>query len=205
MHQNRNTFRSQQHEIEALYILSGAPGLAIGVYHQGQVIHEDYRGLRDVEESLPVYENTIFHVASLTKAITAVAVDILVDRGELGWDTPIEDVLPVFKDHQSKKLRLSVVDFLSHRTGTTWGDALYMQSNNNIMFPKSENLKTFQYLPTVAEPCTRFIYNNHAFNIPGFIIEQLSGQSYGAFLKNNVFDLLKMSRTFTENPQIRTS
>lgn len=56
-------------------------------------------------------------------------------------------------------------------------------------------------LPTVTEPRSQFLYNNHAYNVPGFIIEKLSKQSYDAFLKNNIFDPLEMTRTFTENPK----
>jgi hypothetical protein len=69
------------------------------------------------------------------------------------------------------------------------------------MLPKSEALRTFQYLPKVAEPRSQYLYNNHAYNIPGLIIERLSKQSYGTFLKENIFDPLGMVRTFTANPQ----
>jgi CubicO group peptidase (beta-lactamase class C family) len=72
-----------QHLVDRIHGISGAPGIAIGVYHQGHVVYEDYRGLRDVEANLPVDRDTIFHVASLIKAITAIAVGILVDRGDL--------------------------------------------------------------------------------------------------------------------------
>jgi CubicO group peptidase (beta-lactamase class C family) len=190
-----------QHLVDRIHEISGAPGIAIGVYHQGHVVYEDYRGLRDVEANLPVDRDTIFHVASLTKAITAIAVGIMVDRGDLDWITPVEVILPFFKEHQSEKSRLNVTDFLSHRTGTTWGDALYLQSNNNMMLPKSEALHTFQHLPKVAELRSRYLYNNHAYNIPGLIIERLSKQSYGTFLKKNIFDPLGMMRTFTAIPQ----
>jgi CubicO group peptidase (beta-lactamase class C family) len=70
-----------------------------------------------------------------------------------------------------------------------------------MMLPKSEALHTFQHLPKVAELRSRYLYNNHAYNIPGLIIERLSKQSYGTFLKKNIFDPLGMMRTFTANPQ----
>lgn len=185
--------------VERIHKLSGAPGLAIGVYHHGQIVHEDYRSSRDVEAQLPVDKDTIFRVASLTKANTAIAIGILVGRSKLQWETPVEDILPFLKEHQSEKSKLSVADILSHPTGTTWGNALCMQSNNIIMIPKREGFRTFQYLQTVAEPRSQFIYNNHAYNIPRFMTEHLSGQKYDDVVKDNIFDPLGMTRTFTEN------
>jgi len=200
MRQIHDKLRKCQPIVESIHKISGSPGLAIGVYQNGKIVHEDYYGLRDVERKLPVDRDTIFHVASLTKAITAAAVGILVDRGDLSWNTPVDQILPFFKENPSEKSKLIMPDFLSHRTGTTWGDALYLQSNNNLMLPKSESPRTFQYLPTVAAPRSGYLYNNHAYNIPGFVIEEVAKQSYGAFLQENIFDPLKMTRTFTKNP-----
>ncbi|KAL1793830.1 hypothetical protein ACET3X_007251 [Alternaria dauci] len=192
--------RKCQPIVEDLLKISGSPGFAIGAYQHGKIVHEDYYGLRDVEKKLPVNRDTIFHVASLTKAITAAGVGILVDRGDLDWSTPVEDILPFFKDNTAEKSKLTVSDFLSHRTGITWGDALYLQSNNNLMLSKSESMRTFQYLPTVAAPRSRLLYNNHAYNIPGLVIEELAKQPYGEFLQDNIFGPLNMARTFTRNP-----
>jgi CubicO group peptidase (beta-lactamase class C family) len=162
-------------DIERIRKTSGAPGLAIGLIHQGTIIFEDYFGYRNLEAKLPVNRDTTFHVASLTKAMTAAAIGILVDRGALNWDTPVSDILPFYRNRESEKSTLNMQDFLSHRRGTRWGDALYLQSNNTILLPKSESLRTFDGLQSVHSPRTRYLYNNHAYNIPGFVIEQLSG------------------------------
>lgn len=191
----------KSHEIiEGIRSASGAPGLAVGIIHHGHIIHEHYCGYRDVEAQLPIDGDTIFHVASLTKAVTAAAVGVLVDRGALKWDTPVDQILPTSKDSPCTKSKLSVVDFLSHRTGATWADALYLQSNNNIQLPKEESLRTFEYLATVAAPRSRFLYNNHAYNIPGLVIEALSKQNYGSFVNEHICAPLGMTRTFTEQP-----
>lgn len=199
--QIRANLAKSQHLVEQLRKVSGAPGIAVGVIHGGHIIYEHYNGHREVESSLPVNKDTIFHVASLTKAMTAAAIGILVDRGDLEWDTPVEEILPFFKNSQTEKSKLTMVDFLSHRTGTTWGDALYLQSNNNIMLPKDESLRTFEYLPTISSPRSQYLYNNHAYNVPGFVIEALSKQSYGAFMRENIFLPLDMTRTHTHNPK----
>lgn len=195
-----NSIHRARSVIDGIRKISGAPGLTVAVIHHGITIHEDYFGYRDVHSQLPVNGNTIFHVASLTKAITAAAVGILVDRGDLRWETPVDEILPFNKTTCPEKSKLSVIDFLSHRTGTTWADALYLQSNNAILLPKEESLRTFEYLPVVASPRTRFLYNNHAYNIPGLLIEAVSKQSYGDFVKQSIFRPLGMSRTYTRQP-----
>ncbi|MCJ1236626.1 hypothetical protein MMC14_004608, partial [Varicellaria rhodocarpa] len=61
--------------------ISGTPGLAIGVIHEGKIVYEDYLGYRDVKNQLVVDRDTVFNIASLTKAMTTAAVGILVDQG----------------------------------------------------------------------------------------------------------------------------
>ena len=197
LNQVRANISTARGVIERIRHVSGAPGIAIGIIHGGAIIHEDYHGHRDVQLGLPVNRDTIFHVASLTKGITAPAVAILVEHGDLEWDTPVGDILQM---NDAEKAKITVADLMSHRTGVTWADALYLQSNNNILLPKSESLRTFEYLRMVAQPRSQFLYNNHGYNIPGLIIEALSKQPYGEFVKQKIFDPLGMTRTSTAQP-----
>jgi hypothetical protein len=68
----------------------------------------------------------------------------LVDRSDLDWNTPVDDILPFFKENASKKSRRIPPDFLCHQTATTWSDELYLQSNNNLMLSEGESPTTFQ-------------------------------------------------------------
>ena len=138
--------------IAGLCKISGAPGLAIGVIYEGKIVHEDYLGYRDVKNQLVVDRDTVFNIASLTKAMTAAAVGILVDQGALEWSTPVHKILPDLTD-----VDLSLVDLLSHRSGSTWADALYLQSNNRIMLPKKESIRTFNSLPIIAPPRSKYL------------------------------------------------
>ena len=165
-------------------------------------MHEDFFGYRDVQNKLETDRNTIFSIASLTKAITAAAVGILVDQGALEWSTPVHDILlKMSKANGLRDVKLSVADLLSHRTGVAWGDALYLQSNNNILLSKEESIRTFDSLPIVTPPRSQYMYNNHAYNIVGLIIEKLSGQQWGDFINEHLFKPLNMTRTYTQNPK----
>lgn len=126
----------------------------------------------------------------------------MVDKGLLEWTTPVHDILPEMSQKTwLTSSKLTVIDLLSHRTGTAWGDALYLQSNNNILLPKADSIRTFESLDIVAPPRSKWMYNNHAYNIVGLVIEKLSGQNWGDFVKEHLFDPLAMSRTFTSQPE----
>ena len=73
------------------------PGAAIAVVKNNRVLHMGGYGYRDVEQKLPVTENTRFPIASMTKAFTAMGAALLVDDGVLDWDQPIRDLLPEFR------------------------------------------------------------------------------------------------------------
>ncbi|KAF4462128.1 beta-lactamase family [Fusarium albosuccineum] len=187
--------------IRSLCQAAGVPGLAVGIIHQGQELDQLHYGYRDVEAKLPVNGETVFYIASLTKAMTAAALGILVDKGALQWDTPIHDILPeMSRSSVLGEAKLNVLDILSHRTGKAWADALYLQSNNRILLPKDQCIPVFESLPQVSPIRTKYMYNNHAYNIAGLVIERTSGQKWDEFVTKNIFEPLGMTRTFTKHP-----
>ena len=156
----------------------------------------------DVVRTLRLDKDTVFFVASLTKAITAVAIGMLVDDGFVDWTAPVDDILlNLCRSSPLRDVKLNLLDILSHQTGVAWADGLYSQFNNNIPLSKEECIRTFNCLPLVKPARSTFMYNNHAHNIAGLIVEKLSGKNYGAFVKERIFDPLEMTRTFTEQPR----
>ena len=74
-----------------------------------------------MDHELKPGRNRVFFVASLTKAITAAAIGILVDDGLLGWTTPVHDMLPeLSRPSLLSDAKLNLLDILSHRTGVAW-------------------------------------------------------------------------------------
>src|SRR4029450_7897437 len=75
----------------------GQPGLAVGIVKDGQLIWSKGYGTVDVDKGDPVTANSIFFLASMTKAFTACAIGLLVDEGKLSFDDPVRKHLPWFK------------------------------------------------------------------------------------------------------------
>jgi CubicO group peptidase (beta-lactamase class C family) len=80
--------------IEEIISRAGTAGLTYGVIHQGQVIYTDNFGYRNVEKKLPVNEDMVFQVDSLTKSMIAAAIGMLVEGKKMDWDTPLRELLP---------------------------------------------------------------------------------------------------------------
>ena len=98
--------------------VSGAAGVSIGILHHNEIVHTAGYGFRDIEQKFPTDENTIYHVASLSKSFTAAAIGILIDEKRFGWDQPVSEVLPDFTHIEpSIQKGATILDFLAHRTG----------------------------------------------------------------------------------------
>ncbi|KAK3354066.1 beta-lactamase/transpeptidase-like protein, partial [Lasiosphaeria hispida] len=190
--------------IEGICNVSGIPGLSLGVLHHGEVAHFANFGHRDAVEQIPPDKDTIYVVASLSKAFSSAITGTLVDQGALSWDTPVRELLPGYqRDEKDSALNATVADILSHRTGIPGPDGYWMLSNGKVAFPRSDFVKVFNSFPTVRPVRTAFIYNNYAYELMGQIIERISGMSYGTFLRQKIMEPLGMSRTFdTRIPSI---
>src|SRR5215813_1728907 len=94
------------------------PGVAVAIVQGDEVLHHGAFGLRDVENSLPMTEDTRFAMASVTKSFTAMSIALLVDDGKLEWDKPVCEYIPEFLLNDEYVTRhVTVRDMLSHRSG----------------------------------------------------------------------------------------
>lgn len=190
--------------ISRICAISGTPGVSIGVLHHNEVIHTAGFGFRDVGQMLPSDENTIYHIASMSKAITAAAVGILVDEKYLEWDTPISTMVPEFH-HSNHTIReeTNLVDLMSHRTGLATQNAFWWREFGRLAMPRAETMPFISALPQVSDFRSKWIYNNWGFAMAAVMIERASGVSWGQFLKKKIFDPLHLQRTTTvRNPEV---
>ncbi len=179
---------------------SSSSGLSLGVLHQGQILYRDNFGHRDVESGKSPDSNTLYNINSMTKALTAAAIGILVEEGRAQWNMPIQEVLPDFGDgHGEIGRMITVADLLSHRSGIASPDTFFFQDNNELLLQKHDAIKTFNYGKQRGGFRDSYIYNNFGYGVIALLIEKLSGLAFGTFLKHRMFDLLDLRRTTTDD------
>ena len=178
--------------------LSGTPGVSVGVLHHNEVIHIENFGFRDVEAKLAPDQDTLYFIASLSKAFTAAGIGILVEEQKLKWETPVSSILPEF-DHPDKAVReeAGIVDFLSHRSGLASKNQMWYLEFGRPSLPRNETMRFSSYLDVVHPFGTRWLYNNWGYGLADQITEKLSGKSWGKFLREKILDPLEMHGTTT--------
>ncbi|KAI4088601.1 MAG: hypothetical protein LQ344_005939 [Seirophora lacunosa] len=180
--------------------ISGTPDASIGVLHEDKVIYTHNYGYRNVESSIPPDENTIYHIASLSKSFTAASIAILVEVGKLSWDTPVRELLPDFKHVDSTiNDEATILDFMSHRTGLAPKNMLWLHEYAGVELRRSETLRMVSYLETVFGFRKQWLYSHWGYAVADQIIQRLSGQSWGAFLAHRLLEPLGLNRTVTEH------
>jgi CubicO group peptidase (beta-lactamase class C family) len=170
----------------------GVPGLALAVVKDGETVLVRGYGVSEAGGDRAVDADTIFTIASCSKAFTAAAVGLLVEEGRLRWDDPVAKHLPDFElaDHYLTE-HLTLRDLLCHRTGLRRADLL----GDGTGFDAEEVLRRLKYLEPMAEPRTQFIYNNHMYTVLNEVIARVSGQPWERFAAERLFQPLEMGST----------
>ncbi|CZS75157.1 unnamed protein product [Fusarium graminearum] len=177
---------------------SRTPGLAIGIFNHEGKIFDKHLGHRDVYQKLSPNPETVFNIGSMCKGFTAVAVACLVTDGKLHWDDCIEKFIDEL--HGTNIGHFTIRDLLSHRSGLSRSDALFIGSDNQLLLSKAQGTSLLASLDTNNPPRQDFIYNNFGYHAVGCVIEMVSSMSYGDFLEKRIFEPLNMTRTFTTLP-----
>ncbi|KAM5472503.1 hypothetical protein MauCBS54593_003095 [Microsporum audouinii] len=177
--------------------VSGAAGASIGVM-QGNEVYTAAFGHRDFRDGLEPDENTIYHLASLSKSFTAAGIGILVADGKLSWDQKVSDILPSFQ-HFDAQIReeSTIMDFLSHRTGLASKNALWQQDGPELLLDKADTIPVSSYLEILEPFRSKWLYNNWGYDLGSQIIEQASGMPWGAFLRERILSPLGLNNTHT--------
>src|SRR5690606_21128994 len=180
------------------------PGMAVAVLKDGKIYHKNTYGVRSIETNAAVNENTLFGVASNTKAFTTAALGQLIDQGKLTWDTKVTDVIPEFQLSDSYVTReFTVRDLVTHRSGLGLGagDLMIFPANNTTT--KAEMIHNLRYLKPVSSFRSKFDYDNLLYIVAGEVVARISGKSYDDYIAENFFKPLGMNRSFLSIPKIK--
>lgn len=170
------------------------PGMAIAVVKDDKVIFQKGYGVRELGKSDAVDADTVFAIASNSKAFTTTALAMLVDEKKLAWDDKVSKYLPDFQMYDPwVTSELTVRDLLTHRVGldTFSGDLLWYEAT----FTPDEILSRIKYLKPVSSFRTRYGYQNLMFIAAGKVVEKVSGKSWCAFVTERILKPLDMNRT----------
>ncbi|HEV2349038.1 MAG TPA: serine hydrolase domain-containing protein [Terriglobia bacterium] len=181
----------------------GVVGAAYIVLNKGEIAESHNFGMADRDAHQPVNANTIFHWASVTKTLTAVAVMQLRDRGKLSLDDPIVKYVPelrrVHSDNHAIE-RVTLRHLLSHSSGfqsPTWpyrDDAKSWQPFEPTEWNQLVAMMPYQEL--AFEPGTKFQYSNPGFIYLARVIEALTGDPYETYVQKNILTPLGMTRSY---------
>lgn len=173
------------------------PSMAVAIVKDGQVVLSTGAGKKSEADQDAPDENTLYAIASLSKAFTAASVAMLVEDGKLNWDDPVVKHLPWFKlDDEYVTKHMTIEDLLCHRSGliTFDGDLLWYGSN----YSRREAIERLQHRPLTHEFRTKFGYQNLMFMTAGEVIEAASGMTWDAFVKARILEPLNMTRTTSD-------
>lgn len=171
------------------------PGIAVGVVKDGKLIFAKGYGVRSINRDEPMDANTLFQIASNSKAFTSACIAILVDEGKLDWDDRVIDKLPGFKmsdPYVTNEMR--VRDLLCHRSGLSLGagDLLYFPPTD---YKRDDILYRLRYIKLATSFRSHYAYDNILFPVAGELIKAVSGKTWEEFVTEKIFKPLGMDKT----------
>jgi len=172
------------------------PGIAVAVVKDGKVILSKGYGVTNVNTKEKVDQNTLFGIASNSKAFTATALAMLVDEGKINWDDKVIKFIPEFKmynDYVTKEF--TIRDLLTHRSGLGLGagDLMIWPDGNN--FTTQDIITNLQYLKPVSAFRTKYDYDNLLYIVAGEVVARASGISWCDFVESKILKPLEMNLT----------
>ncbi len=176
------------------------PGIAIGVIKDGKLIHAKGYGVRTLGSAQKVDENTLFGIASNSKAFTAATLGILVDEGKLKWDDKVIDYIPEFRMYNAYVTEeFTIRDLLTHRSGLGLGagDLMFWPGQNN--FTMKDIIHNLRFLKPVSGFRTKYDYDNLLYMVAGEVVARVSGKPWEEFVEERIMrpiGMLKSASSF---------
>ncbi len=173
---------------------SHAPGLVYGIVANGRLVHVKAFGVQDLDRQRPVKPDSLFRIASMTKAFTALAILKLREEGKLSLDDLAERHVPelrqwTYPTRDSPRIRIR--DLLTHSAGfvddNPWGD-------RQTPMPEQDFTRLLaQGVPFSTAPGTRYEYSNLGYALLGRIIANVSGMAYRRYVETRLLAPLGMT------------
>lgn len=199
------------------------PGVVAMVVRHGKVVYFKSFGMKDIEAKKEMTNDAIFRIASMSKAITSVAVMTLYEEGAFLLTDPVSKFIPEFKNQKvvvkspisdsifliPVKSEMTIRHLLNHTSGITYGDGLqepyYRKAGMTVGLTPTEGtigemIKKLGSLPLISQPGEEFHYGM-SVDVLGYLVEVISKMPFDEFLRKRIFEPLNMQDTYFTIPQ----
>jgi CubicO group peptidase (beta-lactamase class C family) len=205
------------------YVKSGKmPGMVALITRHGKVAYYKSFGMQDIETGTAMKKDAMFRIASMTKAITSVAVMTLYEQGKFLLTDPVSKYIPEFKSPKvvirsasgdtilvPAKSEITIRQLLNHTAGITYGGGLqakyYDQAGMTVgLLPTegtlADKIKALAKLPLISQPGQEFHYGM-SVDVLGYLVEVLSHQTLDEYINQHILEPLKMNNTYFSLPE----
>jgi len=197
------------------------PGSVAFIARKGDIAYHKSFGMRDVEEGDPMEKDDIFRIASMTKAVTTVAILMLYEEGHFLLDDPVHKFIPEFKNPEvltevnkedstytsrPADKPVTIRHLLTHTSGIGYG---FTHPRLNVLYAKAgipdglvttsatleDKIPKLAKMPLLHDPGEDFTYGLSC-DVLGYLVEVISGKSLKTFFEERIFDPLEMNNTY---------
>jgi len=172
------------------------PGIAVAIVKDGKVVISKGYGVTNIKTQQKVDGNTLFGIASNSKAFTSAALAMLVDEKKINWDDKVIKYIPEFKMYNDYVTNeFTIRDLLTHRSGLGLGAGDLMIWPDGHNFTPKDIIKNIHFLKPTSSFRTKYDYDNLLYVIAGEVIERVSGSSWCDFIDARILKPLKMDHS----------
>jgi CubicO group peptidase (beta-lactamase class C family) len=187
--------------VEATGTRCGIPGVAVGVWADGREVYA-HHGVTSIENPLPVDQDTLYQLGSITKTFTATALMHLVHSGQVELDAPVRRYVPELKLVDERAAAdITVLNLLNHTAGLDWGIIVDTGEGDDALAGYVAKLAE---LEQIATPGTRASYSQAGYNLVGRILENVTGLTYEKAVASLVLEPLSLSNSFYTADDVMT-
>lgn len=162
-----------------------APGLAVAIVKDGEIIYTKTMGTKENNKDLPIDDETVFQIASVSKTFLVFVIAQLVDEKVLSWDTPVRKYVPELEfSDKSMDDKITLIDLITHRIGLPVfsGDSMW-----HLGFSIVELIKSLKYIPLKFVPREHYGYQNHMFSVASLLVERVTKKSIETLYEERIF------------------
>lgn len=188
--------------------ISGVPGMSMSILADDEVFYFS-SGYADREKGLPASEDTLYELASVSKAFTGMGILLLEEQGMLSMTDTVQTYLPWFTlKYQGKPVdmqNLTLNNFLHHTSGLTNSRHTKDIPEGNTPDMLQETVKVLVDAELAFPPGEQYNYGTINYDVLGLVIEVVSGQSYEDFMREQVFQPLGLHQTYVYKEDARAA